>query len=100
MISIYRKHGLVTQFTLNDYTLSIYIGNASQSASKHWSEFSDEIDSKNAEIAVISSKGKYILPMDVEGYQSAEAIARVMHVMTFKYDNEEALVHNIVAVLD
>lgn len=100
MISMFKNHALVTQFTINEYTLSVYIGEGSYSDSKNWDRGSDEIDSKNAEIAIINSEGKYILPMDVEGYQSAEAIARVLHVMLSKHDTDEALVQNVLAVLD
>lgn len=99
MISIYKNIGLVTQFTINTYTLSVYVGKGSHSASKFWEDV-DEVESKDAEIAIINSEGKYLLPTDVQGYQSAEAIARVLHVMLTKYDTDEALVQNILAVLD
>jgi hypothetical protein len=99
MISIFKNIGLVTQFTINEYTLSVYIGRGSHSASKFWEDV-DEVESSDAEIAILNAEGKYLLPKSVEGYQSAEAIARVLHVMLTKYDTDEALVQNVLAVLD
>lgn len=99
MIRMFNYIGSNAQFVINDYTLSVYIKRGSYSSSKFW-ENVDEVESSDAEIAIINPEGKFILPMDVQGYQSAEAIARVLHVMLTKHDTDEALVQNIMAVLD
>lgn len=100
MVKMHSEFGHVAQFTINDYTLSVYVGHGSHSESKHWEIERTSVTSSDAEIALFNKEMEFILPDQIVGYQSAEAIARVLHVMLTKHDTDEALVQNVLAVLD
>ena len=100
MIRMFNHIGFNAQFEINDYILSVYVGAGSDSDSKREDVGVITIISNNAEIALMNKEEKYILPNQTIGYQSAEAIARVLHVMLSKHDTDEALVHSVLAVID
>lgn len=100
MIRMFNHIGLNAQFEIHGYILSVYVGAGSDSESKKKDVGAKQIISNNAEIALMNKEEEYILPNQTVGYQSAEAIARAMHVMLTKHDTDESLVSNILAVLD
>lgn len=100
MIRMFSYIGFNAQFAINDYILSVYVGAGSDSDSKQTNAGAKKVVSNNAEIALMNKEEQFILPNQTVGYQSAEAIARVLHVMLTKHDTDEALVQNVLAVID
>jgi hypothetical protein len=85
------------QFQFHDYTLSVLIGKES---------YSDSIanglnyEGKNVEISIWNDEDEFILPEQVLGHQSIESLSRIMGVMCNKHDTQQALVNNVLAVID
>ena len=86
------------QFQFNDYTLSVFIGKGSYS--KTTSNALNLIESENVEIAILNDEGDFILPEQVLGHQSIDALSRVMSVMRNKHNEQKHLVHNILLAVD
>ena len=86
------------QLQFHDYTLSVLVGKGSYSETINNSL--GLIESKNVEIAVLNDEGDFILPEQVIGHQSIDALSRVMSIMRNKHNDEEILVNNILSVID
>ena len=86
------------QLQFHDYTLSVLVGKGSYS--KTISNSLGLIESKNVEIAIMNDEGDFILPEQVIGHQSIQSLTKVMALMCCKHDDEQALVNNILAVID
>lgn len=86
------------QFQFHQYTLSVLIGK--DSSSDTVINALGLIKSENVEIAILTEEGEFVLPQQIIGHQSIDALSRVMSIMRNKHNDEEILVNNILSVID